>query len=395
MSYAASAVGRPLYADTHTEDRTRISFARVCVELDAKMDPPDVFDVCLADGSYVEVEIEYQWKPSLCTTCRKFGHKHSQCKVEIKEEWQVKEQPEAVRSVSTTGVTEDPIPPATTVSEAPTTQEGDGWKTIASRKGKDIAKDQSTHQILDNTSSSKEVQEELSEKIPEAGTDFTKGNKYANMPNDLNPNPVKVDTVSWTLEANGRFSTRSVWQLMRRRGQPVDWWKLVWHPKAIPRCSFILWLAIREKLNTQDKILRYGGISAMKCTFCQQPTETINHLFFDCPFTLNIWEHILVDCGLVWTPSRWQHTVNWAVVTMKGKKLCQIVSKLALAATVYNIWLECNRREFSNEHRDKVFIIRSIHEQIRGCLTCSRRVIDSRGNRLLQQKWNLPDCIFS
>lgn len=36
LSYLASAIGKPLYADEMTESSKRISYAKICVEVDVK-----------------------------------------------------------------------------------------------------------------------------------------------------------------------------------------------------------------------------------------------------------------------------------------------------------------------------------------------------------------------
>ena len=66
------------------------------------------------------------------------------------------------------------------------------------------------------------------------------------------------DKVLWK-KRNGdmsEFSIRVVWEDMRPPSQKVKWEKLVWYSQGIPRHSFILWLAIRERLQTQDRMMK-------------------------------------------------------------------------------------------------------------------------------------------
>ncbi|KAK2645047.1 hypothetical protein Ddye_020242 [Dipteronia dyeriana] len=85
LSYIASAVGKTLYADSLTESMKRISFARVCIEIDATCDLVDSFDIFMGDDTYpnegekVEILVEYQWKPKICTECKSFGHSDVTC----------------------------------------------------------------------------------------------------------------------------------------------------------------------------------------------------------------------------------------------------------------------------------------------------------------------------
>ncbi|KAK3229980.1 hypothetical protein Dsin_001861 [Dipteronia sinensis] len=65
LSHIASAVGKPLYADSLTESMKRISFARVCIEIDASCDLVDSFYLFMGDssnpklGENVEILVEY------------------------------------------------------------------------------------------------------------------------------------------------------------------------------------------------------------------------------------------------------------------------------------------------------------------------------------------------
>ncbi|KAK2658721.1 hypothetical protein Ddye_005254 [Dipteronia dyeriana] len=85
LSYIASAFGKPLYADSLIESMKRISFARVCIEIDATCDLVDSFDLFMGDDTYtnegekVEIFVEYQWKPKICTECKSFGHSDVTC----------------------------------------------------------------------------------------------------------------------------------------------------------------------------------------------------------------------------------------------------------------------------------------------------------------------------
>ncbi|KAK2653196.1 hypothetical protein Ddye_013052 [Dipteronia dyeriana] len=80
LSHIASAVGKPLYADSLIESTKRISFARVCIEIDDSCDHVNSFNLFMGDssnpehGENVEILVEYQWKPKSHSECKCFGH---------------------------------------------------------------------------------------------------------------------------------------------------------------------------------------------------------------------------------------------------------------------------------------------------------------------------------
>ena len=85
LSYIASAVGVPLYADSSTEACSRMAFARICVELDASK--PLIHEFRLQTSSrnantpsnFTIVKVLYQWKPRSCSFCKVFGHADNAC----------------------------------------------------------------------------------------------------------------------------------------------------------------------------------------------------------------------------------------------------------------------------------------------------------------------------
>jgi hypothetical protein len=78
LSRVASAIGHPKYVDRATERRTRLAYARVCVEIDAADELTEEIQV-LVEGESVSVRVEYQLMPPVCTGCKVFGHATARC----------------------------------------------------------------------------------------------------------------------------------------------------------------------------------------------------------------------------------------------------------------------------------------------------------------------------
>ncbi|XP_028082596.1 uncharacterized protein LOC114283918 [Camellia sinensis] len=78
LSRIASAVGVPLFMDNLTEKGSRVSFARVCVEIDAACTLPAMFNVSCG-GDTIVVKVEYQGLPAKCDHCVAFGHATTRC----------------------------------------------------------------------------------------------------------------------------------------------------------------------------------------------------------------------------------------------------------------------------------------------------------------------------
>ena len=111
------------------------------------------------------------------------------------------------------------------------------------------------------------------------------------------------------------------------KGQSQVWADIVWFSGTVPRYSFILWLAVQNRLSTQDKLISYGIIQATHCVFCRDIVETHNHLFFDCPFTERLWCSLKGKVNVQWPRLDWPDLVNWYAANMKGKTFSKMIGK--------------------------------------------------------------------
>nr|GEW37812.1 hypothetical protein [Tanacetum cinerariifolium] len=66
------------------------------------------------------------------------------------------------------------------------------------------------------------------------------------------------------------FASGRVWNDIRCLNRKVKWWKLVWFPQIIPRQAFMLWLAVKGKLVTQDKLSLWHPDKVWKCPLCMK-----------------------------------------------------------------------------------------------------------------------------
>ena len=79
LSYIASAIGKPLHVDRVTATGRRISFAWMCIEINAEDELLKSLELGSDDTQFGEPErvtlrVEYQWIPIRCARCKKFGH---------------------------------------------------------------------------------------------------------------------------------------------------------------------------------------------------------------------------------------------------------------------------------------------------------------------------------
>ncbi|GAV80385.1 LOW QUALITY PROTEIN: zf-RVT domain-containing protein, partial [Cephalotus follicularis] len=93
-----------------------------------------------------------------------------------------------------------------------------------------------------------------------------------------------MDQIFWDSEGK-LFTTKAAWKSIRVPAPAEGWARLVWHHSRIPKDAFYLGLSILRALKTRDKLLLLGLVPSASCSFNYGEDETIEHLFFTCPYT--------------------------------------------------------------------------------------------------------------
>lgn len=81
---------------------------------------------------------------------------------------------------------------------------------------------------------------------------------------------------------NNQEDDTPLWNHMRQARSDCSWSNGVWFNQYTPKYSFLVWVAIRNRLQTCDRMqLWNNGINTL-CVLCQEQQETCQHLFFRC-----------------------------------------------------------------------------------------------------------------
>ncbi|OIT04403.1 hypothetical protein A4A49_65235, partial [Nicotiana attenuata] len=96
------------------------------------------------------------------------------------------------------------------------------------------------------------------------------------------------------------------------------------------------------------------------CPLCNQATESIAHLFFQCTIATERWSKLMQWQGIRRQVMSWNDELDWAVVNYNGKNPEAELYRMVLAGGVYYVWQERNQRVFMNKKRDVDTIIKII-----------------------------------
>ena len=101
----------------------------------------------------------------------------------------------------------------------------------------------------------------------------------------------------WKLDGSGNFS-KSAYCAFFNGAIPFEHWRRLWKSWAPSKCKVFLWLAIRNRCWTADRLARRGLPHPPKCPLCDQEEEDIQHLLTTCVFSRDFWFRVLAPLGL-------------------------------------------------------------------------------------------------
>ncbi|KAI3827752.1 hypothetical protein L1987_01835 [Smallanthus sonchifolius] len=187
------------------------------------------------------------------------------------------------------------------------------------------------------------------------------------------------------------FSSGEVWNNIRLRGEEVSWEDLVWFGQCIPRHSFHMWLVIKNKLKTQDRMGVWDAGSAtnlnlMCCPLCRYDKDSRDHLFFQCPFASQVWNEVKDFAYMERVNASWKSIMASLEQYSRSKSAQNVVRKMVVAASTYFIWQERNNRLFSENKRSSSMIANVILHTVRLKLM-SFKVGRNTKNPLMLEKW--------
>ncbi|KAL2904843.1 hypothetical protein RDABS01_003553 [Bienertia sinuspersici] len=87
------AIGTTLKIDRLTEQKERLAYARIMVEVDIQKELPDQINFINEKGISMVQTIEYEWRPNLCPKCNKYGHREEECSKGVRKEMAWKPKP--------------------------------------------------------------------------------------------------------------------------------------------------------------------------------------------------------------------------------------------------------------------------------------------------------------
>ncbi|XP_022024349.1 uncharacterized protein LOC110924666 [Helianthus annuus] len=206
--------------------------------------------------------------------------------------------------------------------------------------------------------------------------------------------PTKQDRLVWKDGTDlTEFSSSIVWHSVRYKEPEVNWCNIVWFSQCIPRHAFMMWLVMKSKLLTQDKILKWDisrrkNINMMCCLLCYENFDSHPHLFFKCKFSSQVWHKVRQKVGMSSVNPKWRDIVDWLLARARSNSAAVYVAKLLVAAGSYFIWQERNNRLFKNRLRPPEMVSDVILKTVRYKLMGAKLKNTVKVRKLLEE-WDI------
>ena len=124
--------------------------------------------------------------------------------------------------------------------------------------------------------------------------------------------PLVEDKWEWSWESKGHFSTRSVYQAHFKTNITCEVAEAIWKSWAPIKCKLAMWLIIRQRVWTADRLQIRGLPHPDKCPYCSLTRENTQHLFMGCAIINIIWGQVL----------RWANFHNITLSTHANLNFC-------------------------------------------------------------------------
>lgn len=113
------------------------------------------------------------------------------------------------------------------------------------------------------------------------------------------------------------------------------------------------------------------------CIFCQVPVETVDHLFFECSYSKQIWEKLARGVLRDRFTSSWSD-IRRIIVDEDQDKMLLFTIRYVFQTAVHSIWRERNRRRHGEAASPYALIAKLIDKTMRNKFSIIQKKGDKR-----------------
>lgn len=110
------------------------------------------------------------------------------------------------------------------------------------------------------------------------------------------------DSLIWSLAKSGQYSAKVGYNVLANQGDSEDHsmpLKLFWINKIIPKAGIFVWLAVKKKILTTERLRKMGFEGPSRCVLCKAHEESVDHLLVNFPFFARCWRWLCAKLGWI------------------------------------------------------------------------------------------------
>jgi len=157
----------------------------------------------------------------------------------------------------------------------------------------------------------------------------------------------KADTLVWNHTPSGMLTLKDAYEYKRHHPPKTLWAKSIWSKDIPPTKSLLAWRIMHDKVPTDDNLMSRGCLIPSRCSLCLSNNESTFHLFFQCPYAVNIWKWFASVLNL----NLHFQTIDdiWSLCHKRWNPQCKLVVTSALINILNAIWYSRNQSRFNEK----------------------------------------------
>lgn len=168
----------------------------------------------------------------------------------------------------------------------------------------------------------------------------------------------RQDRMVWKHSSTGELSFKDSFSFKYGIGQNIQWAKYVWSPDIPPSKSLFVWRLLHNKAPTDENLMLRGASLASMCSSCNSQPESSNHLFFECPFALKLWNWLASILHMAIPLTSCSDILK--ILDRRWSPQCKVVIQSCLINLINTIWFNRNQARF----KDKKIFWKSVVNEI-------------------------------
>uniref|UniRef100_A0A7N0VGA5 Reverse transcriptase zinc-binding domain-containing protein n=1 Tax=Kalanchoe fedtschenkoi TaxID=63787 RepID=A0A7N0VGA5_KALFE len=148
-------------------------------------------------------------------------------------------------------------------------------------------------------------------------------------------------------------------------------------------------LICKRRINTKDRLMKFGLITDPRCPLCMRENEDINHLFFKCTVSDNLLEYACTMLQMEKPSGNVLEVLTFVMKNFAGPAMRNLASRASFNIVAYSLWKERNARIFRNNTKTFQQLTKEVKNDIYIMLSKINKMKKTRKNILWAEQMGI------